>query len=206
MCVWSTSPSRELQMYIEKKYSSNLHTVFVYSHQTCLFRRVCIDHIEDVVEEEEDELTQSARLSSNAAASTSQAQVLPVPAILLPLLMQFAHSNFWNMQKQSHLLHCLRQSPKPKQGALFDQRPFWVWGGGGGMLPSCLTYLCGALCFCTTGVIAVCLAHLEALCLRIGMQTYSHVQNAVTWRMPFVLAFLAAHRSCHCHVAQTHAQ
>ncbi|KAL3131455.1 hypothetical protein ABBQ38_007763 [Trebouxia sp. C0009 RCD-2024] len=36
--------------------------------------KICIAHIEDVVEEEEDELTQSARLSSNAEASTSQPQ------------------------------------------------------------------------------------------------------------------------------------
>lgn len=37
--------------------------------------RVCIDEIEDVVEEEEDELTQSARLSLNEETSPSKPQV-----------------------------------------------------------------------------------------------------------------------------------
>lgn len=38
--------------------------------------RVCIDEIEDVVEEEEDESTQSARLSLNEETSISKPQVL----------------------------------------------------------------------------------------------------------------------------------
>lgn len=41
-----------------------------------LLCRVCIDEIEDVVEEEEDESTQSARLSLNEEASPSKPQVL----------------------------------------------------------------------------------------------------------------------------------
>lgn len=37
--------------------------------------RICIEQIDDVVEEEEDEATQTARLDSHAEASTSEAKV-----------------------------------------------------------------------------------------------------------------------------------
>ena len=38
--------------------------------------RLCIEQIDDVVEEEEDELTQAARLNSHAEASSSEAKVV----------------------------------------------------------------------------------------------------------------------------------
>jgi len=40
--------------------------------------RACIEQIDDVVEEEEDEITQAARLSSNAEASPSESQTTVV--------------------------------------------------------------------------------------------------------------------------------
>lgn len=43
--------------------------------------RVCIDQIEDVVEEEQDEMAHSSRYASNAEASTSESQVMVLPTV-----------------------------------------------------------------------------------------------------------------------------
>ena len=62
-----------------------LQQICASTNQEAFFYRVCIDEIEDVVEEEEDESTQSARLSLNEEDPPSKPQVLFLQAIM------FAH-------------------------------------------------------------------------------------------------------------------
>ncbi len=47
-----------------------------FSWQCTSACRLCIEQIDDVVEEEEDEMTQAARLNSHAEASTSEGKVV----------------------------------------------------------------------------------------------------------------------------------